>query len=92
MNEKTIKTYGVICKKNTAKMISRTNEELKSFKYGRACCICGKYFLQKLAKDINHRKVTDHCHYIGKYRGRAHSICNLKFNVPNEVPAVFHRG
>ena len=37
-------------------------------------------------------KVTDHCHYTGKYRGGAHSICNLKFNVPNKVVVVFHNG
>ena len=24
--------------------------------------------------------------------GVAHSICNLEFNVPNEIPVVFHRG
>ena len=34
--------------------------------------------------------VRDHCYYTGKYRGAAHSICNLKFNVPNELPVVFH--
>ena len=27
----------------------------------------------------------DHCHYACKYRGAAHSICNLRFNVPNEI-------
>ena len=37
-------------------------------------------------------KSRDHCHYIGKYRGKAHSICNLKFDVPNEIPVVFHNG
>ena len=36
--------------------------------------------------------VRDHCHYTGKYRGTAHSICNSKFNVPNEIPVVFHNG
>ena len=45
-----------------------------------------------LLRDINYRKVKDHCHYKGKYRGPAHSICNLKFNVPNEIPIVFHNG
>ena len=25
-----------------------------------------------------YRKVTNHCHYRGKYRGVVHSICNLK--------------
>ena len=38
----------------------------------------------------NYRKVRDHCHYTGRYKGAAHSICNLKFNAPNEVPVVFH--
>ena len=26
------------------------------------------------------------------YRGAGHSICNLKFNVPNEIPVVFRNG
>ena len=34
--------------------------------------------------------IRDHCHYTGKYRDAAHSIRNLKFNVPNEIPVVFH--
>ena len=33
-------------------------------------------------------KLYDHCHFTGKYRGGAYSICNLKFNVPNEKLAV----
>ena len=28
------------------------------------------------------RKVKDHCHYAGKYRGAAHNICNLRYKVP----------
>ena len=39
---------------------------------------------------MNHRKVRDYCYYTGKYRGAAHSICNLKFNVLNEISVVFH--
>ena len=42
-------------------------------------------------KDKNYRKVRDHCHYTGEYRGAAHSICNLKYNVPEEIPIVFHK-
>ena len=70
-------------------MILLTNREL-THEDARVYYICGKYFLKKLAEDINHQKVRDHCHYTGKWRGAAHSICNLKFNVPNEIPAVFH--
>ena len=25
-------------------------------------------------------------------RGVGHGLCNLRFNVPNEIPAVFHNG
>ena len=35
--------------------------------------------------------MRDHCHCTGKYRGATNSICNLRFNVPNETPAVFHK-
>ena len=44
------------------------------------------------ANDKNHRKVRDNWNYTGKYRGAAHSICILKFDVPNEIPVVFHNG
>ena len=39
-----------------------------------------------------YHKVRDHCHYTGKYRGAVHSICNLKYNIPNKIPVVFHNG
>ena len=45
---------------------------------------------KKFAKD--NRKVRDHCHYTGKYRGTGHGICNPRFNVPNEILVVFHYG
>ena len=38
------------------------------------------------------QKVRDHCHYTGKYRGVAHSICNLRYKIPKEIPVVFHNG
>ena len=45
-----------------------------------------------ITKTITYWKVRDHFHYTAKYRGAAHSICNLKFNVPDEIPVVFHNG
>ena len=43
-------------------------------------------------KDKNYRKVTDHCHYTEELRGFVHNICNLKYNVPKNIPIVFHNG
>ena len=65
------------------KILPLTKEELKSHQDAKVCYICGKRILKKLSKIINYWKVGDHCHYASKYRGAAHSICNLKFNVPN---------
>ena len=44
------------------------------------------------AKGKNYYKARNHCHYTGKYNGAVHSICNLKYNVQNELPAVFTTG
>ena len=40
----------------------------------------------------NKKKVIDHCHYTGKFRGASHSECNLRYIVPKEIPVVFHNG
>ena len=72
-------------------MLPLEKVELKLYQEAKVCHICGKVMLEKFAKDKNYRKNRDHCHYTGKYRGAAHSICNLKFNVPNEISIVFQR-
>ena len=33
-------------------------------------------------------KVKDQCHCTGKFRGAAHSICNLRYKVPKNIPVV----
>ena len=50
------------------------------------------YISRQTFEDRNASKVRDHCHYIGKYRGSAHSICHLKYSVPKEISLVFHKG
>ena len=39
-----------------------------------------------------YQKVRDHCHCTGKFRGAAHSICNLRYKTPKEISVVFHNG
>ena len=72
------------------KLLQLTKEELKSHQNTKVCYFCGKRILKRLSKSLNYWKVRDHCHYIGLYRGAVHSICNLKFNVPNKTPVVLH--
>ena len=38
----------------------------------------------------NRKKVKDHCHYTGKFRGAAHSKCNLNYKVPKDIPIIIH--
>ena len=51
-------------------------------------------FVQKIEnkylKMKKYCKVNDHCHYTEEYRGAAHSICNLKYSVPKNIPIAFH--
>ena len=42
--------------------------------------------------DKKQHKVTDHGHYMGKYRGAPHNICNLRYRIPKEIPIEFHNG
>ena len=74
------------------KMLLLTSKELKSYEEANKCFICWLRFFKKSSNYKSYRKFGYHCHYTGKYRGAAHSICNLKVSVPNEIPVVFHRG
>ena len=51
------------------------------------------FVTMKIKKEFKlYQKVRDHCHYTGKFRGAAHSICNLCYKVPKNIPVVFHNG
>ena len=39
-----------------------------------------------------YQKVRDDCHCTGKFRGAAHSICNLRCKVPQEISVKIHNG
>ena len=76
-------------------MIPLTEKENKSYKKQKVCYICKNEFNidenDKNAFELYH-KVRDHCHYTGEFRGAAHSICNLRYKTPKEIPVVFHNG
>ena len=59
-------------------MIPLTNKEKESYESQKIFHIC----VQEFGTDENNKKmqkVREHCHYSGKYRGAAYSICNLRY-------------
>ena len=40
--------------------------------------------------EMETKKVRDHCHITGKYRGAAHVKCNLNFKITDKIPVIFH--
>ena len=76
-------------------MIPLTDKENKSYPMQKVSYICKKEFStdesDKNAFKLYH-KVRDHCHYNGKFREAAQSICNLRYKTPQEIPVVFHNG
>ena len=71
------------------KMIPLTTEEKIYRNKQKICYIYKKEFSNNEKKNY---KVRDHCHYTGKYRGAADTICNLRYKVSKEIPIVFHNG
>ena len=75
--------YEIINKIN--KKIEMTEKEQEEFNSATECYICKKFF------DTTSKVVRDHCHLTGKYRGPAHSDCNLNLKEKvNFVPIFFH--
>ena len=71
------------------KMIPLTTEEKIYHNKQKICYICKKELSNNEKKNC---KVRNHCHYMGKYKGAAHNICNLRYKISKEIPIVFHNG
>ena len=76
------------------KEIDMTDEDKEDFKHATHCFICGDAFKSSYhsKKEADkYKKVRDHCHFTGKYRGCAHSVCNLNScNRYFKIPVFFH--
>ena len=69
-----------------------TEEEKELYGNQELCHICDKEFCIDNNNNKEMRKVGDHCHYTGKYRGAARSKSNLEYKVVKEIPVLFHNG
>ena len=67
------------------KAMRMTRADWETHRTARRCHVCD----DRLKGD----SVRDHCHITGKYRGAAHSTCNLKLRLSPKtttIPVVFH--
>ena len=61
-----------------------TEKEEHLFQQSNRCWICKKVI------DNDEKKVRDHCHMTGKFRGAAHQDRNIHFQSTKKVPVVSH--
>jgi len=69
---------------NTNKEIIMTSDDIEDFNFADKCYYCDKVF------ESSDKKVRDHDHLSGRYRGAAHNSCNLNAKQSNFVPVIFH--
>ena len=61
-----------------------SEEEEHLFQQSNSCWICEKLI------ENDEEKVRDHCHVTGKFRGAAHWICNIYFQLTKKVTVIMH--
>ena len=73
-------------------MIPLTKKENQLYREQEKCHICEeKICIDKDDENYTDRKkVKDHCPYTGKFRGAAHSKCNLNYKVLKETSIIIH--
>ena len=76
-------------------MIPLTDSKNKFYEEQEVCHICKKEFCydkNEKNKFKLYQKVRNHCHYTGKFRVPAHSICYLRYKVQREISVINHNG
>lgn len=71
--------------KTTDEPIRMTEEDKLKHELATKCYMCNRDFVE------GDKKIREHCHLTGKYRGAAHDKCNSKEKRNHwQVPVVFH--
>lgn len=76
-------------------MKTLTLEQQHSHDNAEKCYMCEESFVyDSMHQNFqNKKKVADHCHVTGAYRGAAHSLCNLQLRINPEnarIPVIIH--
>ena len=62
-----------------------TKQQEQDFQEATDCHICNQTF-----NDSTDKKVRDHCHVTGRFRGAAHNSCNRSFRLTDKITVIFH--
>ena len=73
-----------VMKKHFNKHLIISEEEEHLFQQSSSCWISEKLI------DNDDKKVRDHCHVTGRFRGAAHWSCNINLQLTKKVPVIFH--
>ncbi|XP_070529634.1 uncharacterized protein [Cardiocondyla obscurior] len=68
----------------TVPMETLSNAQREEHENATVCHVCESPFA------VDEKRVRDHCHMTGRYRGPAHSKCNLQYRDTRYIPVVFH--
>ena len=76
-------------------MTPLTSNDVALYQSQKVCHICKGAFCydKKQEKRFKlYKEVRDHCHFTGKFRAAAHSVCILRYKVSHEIPVIIHNG
>ena len=73
---------GIVNRMKEVKEMIMTEKDKEDFENATNCFICGNVFKPE------DKKVRDHCHFTGAYRGCTHDDCNLDFRYSDRNPYV----
>ena len=73
-----------VMNKHFNKNLIMSEEEEHLFQQSNSCWICKKL------TDNDEKKVRNHCHVTGKFRGAANWNCNINLQLIKKVPVIFH--
>ena len=70
--------------KHFNKELVMTKKDNEDFQNSTTCRICDNNYIDNDVKERNH------CLIFGKYKGSAHTDCNINFKLNHKIPVVFH--
>ena len=94
LSKELIKIGYEIANEEDQEEIFLTKDETLKHEECEKCHICDRPFNTNKESKYYHNftKVRDHCHYTGKYRGAAHSLCNLRYPEQRDTPIAVQNG